>query len=203
MKRTGIMGGTFDPPHLGHLAIAKSAKEQFALDEVLFIPSGTPYMKKNKKILPGLIRMEMTELAVADIPFFSVSSIEIEKEGNTYTYETLQDLRKSEPETEYFFIMGADSLWSIENWKEPGRIFADCRVLAAIRDDKSREDMEAHAAYLKEKFAADISLLQTEQIEVSSSMIRHLCEKGNVSAIRAYVPDTVYQYILRNQLYQE
>lgn len=202
MKRTGIMGGTFNPPHLGHLAIAESAREQYALDEVLFIPSGTPYMKRDRKVLPASIRMEMTELAITGYPFFAVSSIEIEKEGNTYTYETLEDLHKKNPDTEYFFIMGADSLWTIEKWKEPDKIFAGCHILAAIRDDKSPEDMKAQAAYLKDKFDADIFLLQTAHMEVSSTMIRRQCANGNINAIRDYVPEAVFDYIVKNQLYQ-
>lgn len=200
MKKTGIMGGTFDPPHMAHLIVAEKAREQFRLDEVLFIPSGTPYMKKNKNVLPGHVRMEMTKLAIGDNPFFSVSSIEMEKEGNTYTYETLERLHAENPNTEYYFIMGADSLWAIEHWKAPERIFANCRILAALRDDKSAEDMEAQAAYLKEKFYADIFMLKTGHIEISSSMIRKLSAEG--SSIRYLVPEAVHDYIVKNKLYR-
>lgn len=194
------MGGTFDPIHLGHLIIAERAKEQFELDEVLFLPSGTPYMKNSKKVSPGTIRTEMTKLAVEENPFFSVSTIEIEKEGNTYTYETLEYLHDKNPNTEFYFIMGADSLWAIENWKEPDRIFANCHILAALRDDKSTDDMEAQAAYLKTQFGADISLLKTSHIEISSSMIRDLVQNGH--SIRYLVPETVYDYIIKNKLYK-
>ena len=142
MKRTGIMGGTFNPIHMGHLIIAEKAREQFNLDEVLFLPSGVPYMKDCREVLPGKIRMEMTALAIQGNPFFAVSAMEVEREGRTYTYETLEKLREQNPDTEYYFILGADSLWKIETWRKPERIFAACHILAAVRDDKSSEDME-------------------------------------------------------------
>lgn len=200
VKKTGIMGGTFNPIHMGHLIIAEKAREQFHLDEVIFMPSGTPYMKNAKEVLPGSIRAEMTELATQDNPFFDVSTMEIEKEGNTYTYQTLESLRGKNPNTEYYFILGADSLWAVENWKEPAKIFAGCRILAAVRNEKSVEELERQAHYLKEKYDADIALLQTGHMEISSSMIRSLIKEGN--SIRYLVPEAVYDYIVKNKLYR-
>lgn len=201
LKKTGIMGGTFNPIHMGHLIVAEKAREQFGLDEVLFLPSGVPYMKNCDEVLPGKSRMEMTGLAIQGNPFFTISAMEIERKGRTYTYETLEELRAQNPDTEYYFILGADSLWAIEEWRNPERIFAACHILAAVRDDRSSEEMEEQAAYLKEKFAADISLLQTGHIEISSSMIRSLCREGK--SIRYLVPDAVYDYIRKNRLYGE
>ena len=195
------MGGTFNPIHIGHLVIAEKAREQFKLDEVLFLPSGMPYMKNCDEVLPGKIRMEMTGLAVLENPFFAVSGMEVERAGRTYTYETLEMLREQNPDTEYYFILGADSLWTIENWKNPERIFDACHILAAVRDEKSPEDMEKQAAYHKEKYGASIFLLQTCKIEISSSMIRSLCREGK--SIRYLVPETVYDYIMKNGLYGE
>lgn len=201
VRRVGIMGGTFDPVHLGHLIIAEKAREQFHLEEVLFMPSGVPYMKSNKKVLPAKIRTEMTKLAITDNPFFSISTMEAEKEGSTYTYETLQKLHKQNPNMEYFFILGADSLWTIKDWKNPEEIFRNCHILAAIRDDKSIEEMEAQADYLRNTFGADISLLQTSHIDISSSMIRDLVQNGH--SIRYLVPEAVYDYIIKNKLYRD
>lgn len=200
MQKIGIMGGTFDPVHIGHLIIAEKAREQFHLDEVLFMPSGTPYMKDIQKVLPGDIRAEMTRLAIEENPFFSISTMEIEKEGSTYTYETLESLHEKNPNTEYFFILGADSLFAIENWKNPEKIFAGCHILAAVRNGRNVEEMEAQAAYLKEKFDADIILIESGHIEVSSSMIRKLVRDGH--SIRYLVPDAVYDYIIKNKLYK-
>lgn len=199
LKKIGIMGGTFNPIHIGHLLIAEKAREQLGLDCILFMPSGMPYMKDCREVLPGEIRTKMVELAIQSNPFFTISTMEVDREGLTYTYETLECLRSQNPDTEYYFILGADSLWKIEEWKHPERIFAACHILAAIRDNKSTEEMQNQAYYLKEKFNAHITLLQTGHMEVSSSMIRTLCREGK--SIRYLVPDAVYDYITQNELY--
>lgn len=194
------MGGTFNPIHIGHLIIAERAREQFDLEEVLFMPCGMPYMKDTSELLPSDIRAEMVSLAIKDNPFFALSTIEIEKKGSTYTYETLEQLRDENTNTEYYFILGADSLWTISDWKEPERIFTNCHVLAAVRDDKSAQDMEKQIKFLKNKFNAQISLLKTGQIEISSSTIRDSIKKE--TSIRYLVPNTVYDYIIKNELYK-
>ena len=194
------MGGTFNPIHIGHLIIAERAREQFDLEEVFFMPCGMPYMKDTSELLPSDIRAQMVSLAIEDNPFFTLSTIEIEKEGSTYTYETLEQLRGENPDTEYYFILGADSLWTISDWKEPERIFANCHILAAVRDDKSAQDMKKRINFLKNKFDARISLLKTGLIEVSSSTVRNLVKEGSSS--RYLVPNTVYDYIIKNELYK-
>ncbi|MDE6663169.1 MAG: nicotinate-nucleotide adenylyltransferase [Lachnospiraceae bacterium] len=194
------MGGTFNPIHIGHLIIAERAREQFDLEEVLFMPCGMPYMKDTSELLPSDIRAEMVSLAIKDNPFFTLSTIEIEKEGSTYTYETLEQLKSENPDTEYYFILGADSLWTISDWKEPERIFANCHILAAVRDDKSAQDMKKRINFLKNKFDARISLLKTGLIEISSSTIRDSVKKG--TSVRYLVPNNVYDYIIKNKLYK-
>lgn len=200
MLKIGIMGGTFNPVHIGHLMIAEKAREQFHLDEVLFMPSGVPYMKDESEVLPAHIRAQMTQLAIEDNPFFTLSTMETEKEGHTYTYETLAALHEKNPGAEYYFIMGADSLFSMEQWKNPGQIFAGCRILAALRDDKEKSGMEEKILYLQTKYQADISLIESVHMEVSSSMIRDLVKNGH--SIRYLVPDAVYDYIIKNKLYK-
>ncbi len=199
MKRIGIMGGTFNPIHLGHLAIARRAREQFALEKVLFIPSGIPYMKDLTEVLPAEARCEMTRLAIKGEPSFRLSTIEVDKSQNTYTFETLQDLKTNDPMAEYYFIMGADSLWAMEQWKNPQEIFLNCHVLAAVRDDKSPEDMEAQIAYLQEKYDAQISLLKIDAMDISSSMIRNKIRDSR--SIHGLVPEAVETYIYEHKLY--
>lgn len=199
MKKTGIMGGTFNPIHRGHLALADKAREQFALDEVLFIPSGVPYMKDLEEVLPAEIRCEMTRLAIADKSCFTLSQIEVNKHTNTYTCETLKDLKRANPAVDYYFILGADSLWAIDRWKNPDEIFHNCHILAAVRDDKSRADMETQIAYLQKKFSADILLLESSPMDISSSMIRERVR--NKLPIRGLVPEAVEEYIYSNRLY--
>lgn len=200
LKKVGIMGGTFNPVHIGHLIIAEKAREQFKLDKVLFMPCGTPYMKDRSELLSADIRAEMVSLAISSNPFFELSVIEIEKKGSTYTYETLEYLRSENPDTEYYFILGADSLWTIADWREPEKIFKNCRILAAIRDDKSTKDMEEQIELLNNKFGADIFLLHTGHVEISSSSIRN--SVLNDESIRYLVPEIVYNYIIENKLYK-
>lgn len=200
MRKVGIMGGTFNPIHMGHLFIAERAREQFHLDEVIFMPSGTPYMKNEKDVLPKDIRVEMTKLAIEDNPFFDISTIEVDRERVTYTYETLEQLISNNESTEYYFIMGADSLWNIEDWKEPQKIFANCHILAAVRNNRPITEMEEQAAYLKDKYNASIFLLKCSNIEISSTMIRNMVKEGE--SIRYLVPETVYDYIIKNKLYK-
>lgn len=201
MKKVGIMGGTFNPIHMGHLIIAEKAREQASLDEVLFMPCGMPYMKDTSELLDSDTRAEMVSLAIADNPFFKLSTMEIEKEGSTYTYETLERLKEQNSDNRYYFILGADSLWTIADWREPERIFANCCILAAVRDNKTTLDMEKQIEFLNDKFGADILLLQTGNIEISSSHIRRSV-KDNAS-IRYLVPNAVYDYIMQNKLYAD
>lgn len=196
-KKTGIMGGTFNPIHMGHLIIAESAREQFHLDEVIFMPCGIPHLKSEENLLPKDVRTRMTRLAIADNPFFNISTLEVDSEGITYTYKTLEKLHQINDNTDYYFIMGADSLWSIENWKEPERIFANCHILAAARGSRSLSEMEAQASYLKDKYAADISLIKSINIDISSTMIRNMIK--NNESIRYLVPEAVYDFISKNK----
>ena len=199
MKKNGIMGGTFNPIHNGHLALAQSALEQFALDEVLFMPCGVPYMKADQHVEDGQIRAEMTALAIEGRPHFRLSLMDLEQEGNTYTYQTLERLKSENPETVYYFIAGADSLFHMTKWAHPERIFADCRVLAAVRDDKTTEDMEAQIRFLERQYNARIHLLQTEPMDISSSGIRRKVAAGE--SIADMVPEAVRIYIDQKRLY--
>lgn len=221
MRRIGIMGGTFNPIHNGHLAIAQSAKEQFTLDKVMFMPSGVPYMKKLREVLPASVRCEMTALAIRDIPYFELSDIEAVSAENTYTCNTLLKLKALYPDEDYYFILGADSLYAIEEWHRPELIFKNCTILAAVRnesvkscslqkDSKKPDDdckeinlqrqLQAQAGYLREKYRASIELLETGDIDVSSTQIRELIKTG--ASVHGLVPDTVEAYILKNHLYR-
>lgn len=200
MKKVGIMGGTFNPIHNGHLMLAQKALEQFALEEVLFMPCGVPYMKADQKVEDGRIRAEMTALAIEGQPKFTLSVMELEQKGNTYTYQTLERLKKAHPKTEYYFIVGADSLFHMPKWAHPEKIFADCRILAAVRDDKTTDDMKEQIRFLEQQYDAKIHLLQTEYMDISSSEIRRKAAAGD--SIEGEVPEPVRTYIERNGLYR-
>lgn len=200
-KKTGIMGGTFNPIHIGHLLLAENAKETFGLDEILFIPSGLSYMKSGIKIADKWMRLEMTRLAVSDNPFFTLSSMEVEREGNSYTYETLELLRTSEPETEFFFIAGADSIFAMGSWKNPEAIFRSCTVLAAVRGGTCGGDLDGQIEYLHKKYGARIERIEMKEIPFSSTDIRERIREGK--SIRYMVPDKVADYIKEHRLYME
>lgn len=203
-KKVGIMGGTFNPIHNGHLLLAETARTQFTLDEILFIPSGHPYMKQNMQILPGKIRAEMIALAIENHPFYALSMMEIERPGNTYTYETLEELADKNPDTEYYFILGADSLFALEKWRNPQRIFHACTILAAVRGQNhgsSMEELQAEAERLRKKYWGKIELLHCQNIDISSTMVRERIRKGE--SVRGLIPDKVIEYVEMHQFYRK
>lgn len=200
MKKIGIMGGTFNPIHNGHLMLAREAFGQCGLDQVLFMPCGVPYMKAGRKVESGRTRAEMTALAIRDMPEFALSTVELEQRGNTYTYQTLEQLRRAHPDARYYFILGADSLFHMTDWKYPERIFASCRILAAVRDDKTAEEMEAQIRLLEKEYHAGIRLLRTDRVDISSSQIRQKVAAGE--SIAREVPEPVRIYIESKGLYR-
>ena len=199
-KRVGIMGGTFNPIHLGHLIIAEAAYEAYNLDEVLFVPSGVSYMKDQSEILDAKKRVHMTGLAIEDNPHFALSTIEIDRDGNSYSYETLETLRKQNPNTEYFFLVGSDTLFALETWKHPEILLPSCTILVAVRDGVPMEKMQEHAKYLEEKFSGSIQLLTTPNIEISATDIRNRLLKNR--NVKYFVPDAVLDFINKYDLYK-
>lgn len=201
MSKIGIMGGTFNPIHLAHLIMAEHAYEQFALDKILFMPSKNPPHKPQKDILPDSLRSRMVQLAIEGNTHFEFSGLELDREGTTYTFETLEELNEKYSENEYYFILGADSLFSIEQWRNPERILELSHIIAAVRDHLSEDKMLEQIAYLTEKFSAKIHLLETPNMDISSQMLREKIKLGQ--SIRYYVPNEVEQYILEHKLYKE
>lgn len=198
--KIGIMGGTFDPIHIGHLLLGQFAYENFALDEIWFLPNGNPPHKSTSEDGISLSnRIEMVRLAIKDIPYFRVNLYEASAQKHSYTFSTMKALRRIYPEHKFYFILGADSLFAIEKWKNFQDIFPSCTILAAMRDDKNAENMENQIRYLNCKYNADIRLLQAPLVEISSTTIRRRIENGQ--SIRYMVPDIVAQYIFNNCLY--
>lgn len=197
--KIGIMGGTFNPIHTGHLLLAETARTAEGLDKIMFLPSGRSYLKP-KGVLSADIRLNMVKEAISDNPFFYVSDMEIKRGGNTYTYETLLELREQAPQDDFYFILGADSLVSIEHWVEPQIIFDNCILLAAVRDDIDNEKLKSVIESLSERFSARIHLLPFSPMTISSTVIRNNIAEGK--SIRNMVPEKVRLYIEENRLYQ-
>ncbi len=199
-KKIGFMGGTFNPVHIGHLLLAECARVQENLDQVLFIPSGISYMKKDVEIPAGEVRLDMVDLAIGDNPYFSSSDIEIRRQGYTYTKDTLKKLRAANPDDTYYFIVGADSLFGMDAWKNPEEIFDNCIVLAAVRGLVSKEEILHQIDLLEKKYDAKIKLLEFPATDISSTQIRG-CVREHKS-IRYMVRDDVAEYIYENHLYE-
>jgi nicotinate-nucleotide adenylyltransferase len=192
------MGGTFDPIHHGHLVTAEEALWQFELGEVVFVPTGQPWMKADREVTPAEHRYLMTVIATAGNPRFSVSRIEVEREGPTYTVDTLQELRRmAEEEIELFFITGADAMLEILHWKDPERILSQAHFIAATRPgyDIARFEREAP------KRDPRVSVMDVPALAISSTDIRRRVHQGE--PIRYLVPEGVKTYIEKAGLYRQ
>ena len=200
-KKTGLIGGTFNPVHYGHLFLAEQAMEYCHLDQVLFIPSGISYMKNVREIASAEDRLQMVRLATENHPDFRVSSVETDRPGESYTCETLLTLSREYADTGFYFIIGADNLFSIEKWKDPTEIFRRCTLVAAFRGDEDWDGLKEKAEELYHKYRAEIILLPKRRIDISSTEIRQrITEKRS---IRYMVPEPVRNYITEHGLYQK
>ena len=142
-KKIGIMGGTFDPIHIGHLILGEKAYDQFGLDKVRFMPAGNPPHKRNRKgRATDEQRVEMVRMAISSNPHFELCLAEMNEDGYSYTYRTLERFREENPEEEYYFIIGADSLFDFDIWREPGRICKACTIVVATRNQTSNERLD-------------------------------------------------------------
>lgn len=199
--KIGIMGGTFNPIHIGHLLLGQFAYEDFRLDEIWYLPNGNPPHKQTDESKKALMhRIEMVRLAIQDMPQFKLCLHEAKETEHSYTYKTMRELNAKYPNDEFYFILGADSLFEIESWKYFREIFPTCTILAAMRDDKNVEKMLAQISYLKEQYDAKIQLLRAPLLEISSTAIRSRAFR-NLS-LYYLVPDAVADYIRDNRLYQ-
>lgn len=206
MACIGIMGGTFNPIHLGHIKLAQAAYEQYNLDKVLFMPSGDPPHKKDETIVKAEHRMNMVKLAIAGISYFEPSAMEIERKGYSYTCETLKELHGQNTQNVLYFIIGADSLFHIESWYKPEEIFKLCVLLAANRDDIPYNDFFNQIQYLNRKYQADIRPINTPMMHISSTQIRQalddnvLTKEDDINF--KLIDPNVIKYIMDNRLYE-
>ena len=201
MAKVGILGGTFDPIHNGHLILAQEALEAFGLDKILLIPTGLSYFKEGTGVTDPMVRLEMTREAAKDNPRFEVSDIEAIRPGNTYTADTLAELKKNNPEDSYYYIVGADTLVMMSLWRNPQAIFEKAAIIAAGREEQvAAEGLADEIRKLQEKYDVTILPLAARQIDISSTDIRKRCREGK--SIRYLVPDAVRWYIEQKGLYR-
>ncbi|WP_297712470.1 nicotinate-nucleotide adenylyltransferase [Clostridium sp.] len=200
MKRYGMMGGTFNPIHLAHLYIAYEAKETLNLDKVIFMVAGNPPHKKESSVIDSNYRYDMVKIAIKDYSDFEISDYEIQKQGYSYTYETLKYLKGDEGDVEVFFIAGADSLMDIEKWKNPELVLSNCTFVAFNRGEYNKETLEEQKKKLQDKYNSNIILLDISNLDISSSMIRERIIKGK--RVDFFIPEKVMKYIEQNKLYK-
>ena len=201
-RRIGILGGTFDPPHLGHLLIAETARVALQLESVLFLPAGEPWLKSGQRITPAAHRLRMVRLAVADNPHFHVCDCEIRRSGATYTVDTLRELRRAYPDaTELYFIVGSDVLAQFHRWKEPEAILELCRLAVIERPGGPADAMAALSGRFPEAVnSGAVVSLTGPRVDFSASELRRILAAGQ--SARYQIPDAVADYIAANELYR-
>ena len=190
--RLGVMGGTFDPIHHGHLVAASEVADRFGLDEVVFVPTGVPWQKGDREVSAVEDRYLMTVIATASNPRFTVSRVDVDRHGPTYTVDTLTDLAAQYPDRELFFITGADALAQILSWQRVGELFALAHLVGVTRPGFRLDD-----AHLPD---GAVSLVEVPAMAISSSDCRRRVREG--IPVWYLVPDGVVQYINKRNLYR-
>lgn len=209
MAKIGILGGTFNPIHKGHIEIAKAAYEQYNLDEIWFMPNHIPAYKETYNLLSGDQRIEMIKLAIAPYTHFLTSDYEVKKEGKTYTYETMTSLKEKFPEYDFYFIMGADSLFYFDKWVHPEIITKLTKIIVASRNQASKDELQKQIQYLTNLFGNDVfHIVDTLDYPYSSTKIREGIQKEEYLLKNTFCMDNglkeeVFQYILDNNLYKQ
>ena len=186
MKKIGILGGTFNPPHIGHLILAQTAKDVLRLDKVFFIPTNTP-PHKNRRLIDAKKRVKMVKLAIEGCPYFQALDWEIKRGGISYTIDTLRQLKSKYPTTDLFLIIGSDLANTFHTWKDYRKIQTLSRIVVAKRNSYLPKNE-------KEFIALDII-----NVDITSSLIRKYLKKG--LSVRYLLPNKVFDYIRRNKLY--
>ncbi len=201
-RKVGILGGTFDPVHNGHLILAQDSLEELGLSSVWFMPSGNPPHKRNR--CGGARddqRVEMLRLAIENDPCFELRLDDMHPSDYSYTYKLMESLHAEYPDTDFYFLAGADSLIHFEEWVEPGRILACASLAVAHRGELPSELLEKTAAALTRKYGGEIRILSSRNIDISSEELRRRAKEGR--KIRYFVPERVASYISDQHLYKD
>ena len=197
MRRIGLFGGTFDPPHLGHLVLAEWARTRLRLDRVVFVPAGTPPHKRGRRLTDAALRLVLTQLAVRGNPAFTVSGFEARRAGPSFTVDTLRHFHARQPGARFYLLMGADSLADFPDWHEPAEIARLAKLVVAARTGAA--EAFGHAL-LPASARGRVVLLDNPLVAISSSALRARARAGR--SLRYLVPDAVAAYVARHRLYR-
>lgn len=201
MSRIGILGGTFNPIHKGHIELAQYCKSELCLEKVLLIPDYTPPHKSDSGLVSSEHRLNMCRLAIKDLTDFEVSEIEIERQGRSYTFQTLSSLKELYQMDELVFITGADMFLTLHSWRNPKIIFQNSSIAAVPRDSSCRAELEKYYNNIIKPMGARAYILEHPVIEVSSTYVReNIYSDKNV---RSLIDGNVYRYIADNNLYRK
>ena len=196
--RLGILGGTFDPVHSGHLALAEQACEQLSLERVLWVPSGDPWRKTDRTVTPAMHRAAMVRLAIEGHTSYELCLLEIERSGPSYSVETLAEVRRNEPASKLFFLLGLDALEDLTNWCEPTRLIELATLAVAARG--GRRPVAGELDRLVPGLDRRIVWLEMPHLEVSATELRRLASEG--AGLRDRTPASVEAYIYEHRLYR-
>lgn len=197
----GIMGGTFNPIHYGHLVAAETARVDFSMEKIIFVPSSIPPHKMREGLIDARLRYQMTELAVASNPHFEVSPVELERPGPSYTVDTVLEFRKTYGVgCDVFFITGADAILEILSWKDAEYLLSLCSFVAVTRPGYDVEKLKQRISDIQLRYGATIHMLSAPGVAISSTGIRERCAKGK--SIKYLVPESVEEFIMRTGLYK-
>ncbi|HHY13329.1 MAG TPA: nicotinate-nucleotide adenylyltransferase [Thermoanaerobacterales bacterium] len=201
MAKIGIMGGTFDPIHYGHLVTAEAVRSNFGLDIVLFVPTGRPPHKKTYKVTDSVHRYLMTVLATVTNPFFEVSRVEIDREGFSYTVDTIKELKEIYGESsDLYFISGADAILEIITWKRVDELLDLCYFVAATRPGYELKELDGEIDKIRNLHEKQLFSLEVPAMAISSTDIRKRVKEGR--SIKYLLPESVEYYIKKNKLYK-
>jgi len=199
--KIGVLGGTFDPVHIGHLIVADEVIARLGLAEVLFVPAGKPWLKENTRVLPARHRLQMVRLAIVGKPHLRLSNLEIVRAGPTYTVDTIKELKRNlDIGTKLFFILGWDNLIDLPRWHQPGRLISMCRLVAVPRVGCPVPDLDSLDGVIP-GLSKRVIMLDKPEIDISASVIRERVRKG--LSISRLVPEAVEKYIKEQGLYRE
>ncbi|WP_028479630.1 nicotinate-nucleotide adenylyltransferase [Nocardia sp. CNY236] len=197
-RKIGVMGGTFDPVHHGHLMAASEVAHRFELDEVIFVPTGQPWQKAHHEVSPAEDRYLMTVIATASNPRFSVSRTDIDRDKVTYTVDTLREMRSEYPDAQLYFITGADALASILTWQDWAELFELAKFVGVSRPGYEL-NIDHLAAHLRDQPADAVTMIEVPALAISSSECRRRAAENR--PVWYLVPDGVVQYISKRHLY--
>lgn len=204
MKQIAMMGGTFNPPHIGHIHAARTAADSLMLDKVLFIPSKIPPHKLLPEGTPDpLMRLEMTACAVEGYDKFDVSDIELKREGASYTAITAKALSELYPDTKLWLIIGTDMLMTFSSWYKPEEILKYMSLAVVGRTEGGMDALQEAADKLRMNLGAEVEIINAKAIEISSTELRNMLVDGDMDSAQKYLPEKVTEYIIKKGLYRK